>query len=373
MIKFRNLKIISLSLFIFSVLGILGTLAISNLLVTYKISFYNYPFKYTNLEPVLCNKENNFCKNLEVFFNTQSEKLDECRIKSYRIDINHDVDCKDCKGERIPAYVFFNTFFDGNKFIGSEDKINYLRYYVLGGKKNWKNFPNNACILNSKLYKYYLYFPSFFNSFTKIIDQIKKNKKYEAGHTIAVMPYFYGETSISNIAKRFPLNYFFKFFMIISSFLIFIYWRSYNKVFETITNQKKIKKFYLIGALSGLFLFLHVVFLGLELEILYVKKIKRLILLLFIFFEIFAQTNLIINLYSYHDKIKDNINSFYLDLKKYLIIIILITFVIGLGVFLSIDLGSTFNNIVEWNFFTLLIFFYLFSYLMWKKINLGYR
>ena len=212
MIKFRNLKIVSLSLFIFSLLGILGTLAISNLLVAYKISFYNYPFKYSNLEPVLCNKENNYCKNLEFLFDTQSEKLDQCRIKSYRIDVHqNNVDCKDCK-ERIPAGIFFNTFFDGNKFIGSKDEINYLRYHVQGGKKNWKKFPNMSCILNSKLYKYYLNYPSFFNGFTKIVDPIKRSEKYAAGHSSAVMPYFYGETSISNIAKRFPLNYFLNFY-----------------------------------------------------------------------------------------------------------------------------------------------------------------
>ena len=85
--------------------------------------------------------------------------------------------------------------------------------------------------------------------------------------------------------------------MIISSFLIFIYWRSYNKVFETITNQKN-KKILFNRCIIWSILFLHVLFLGLEFEILYIKKIKRLILLLFIFFEILAQTNLIINLIS---------------------------------------------------------------------------
>ena len=68
-----------------------------------------------------------------------------------------------------------------------------------------------SCILNSKLYKYYLNYPSFFNGFTKIVDPIKRSEKYAAGHSSAVMPYFYGETSISNIAKRFPLNYFLNF------------------------------------------------------------------------------------------------------------------------------------------------------------------
>ena len=153
--------------------------------------------------------------------------------------------------------------------------------------------------------------------------------------------------------------------MILSSFLIFVYWRSYNNLFEKITNQKT-KKFFITGVLSSFFLLLHVIFLGSNIDILYFDKLKRLILILFIFFEIFAQANLVINLYAFREKIKFNINSFYLELKRYLIIFILIVFVIGIGVYVSIDLGSKFNNIVEWNFFTLLIFFYLFSYFMWK-------
>ena len=72
--------------------------------------------------------------------------------------------------------------------------------------------------------------------------------------------------------------------MIISSFLILVYWRSYNKLFQKIKNEKKINIFYISGVLSGIFLFLHVIFLGSNIEILYFEKIKRLILILFIFF-----------------------------------------------------------------------------------------
>lgn len=369
----KNLKIISLSLFIVSLLGILGTLIISNILVTYKISFYNYPFKYSDLDQVLCSKENNYCKNLEIFFNTRSKKLDECRIESYRIDIHHAVECKDCDGTIIPARKFFISYFDNNKFIGPLDKTSYLRFNKLGGQNNWKKFPNNKCILNSKLYKHYINFPLFFNEFTKIIDAIKINNKYTAGHSYGIMPYFYGESSISNIAKRFPTNYVFKTLMIFSSLLILLYWRSYNKIFETISNQKKIKVFYFAGVLSSILLFLHVVFLGIEIEVSYFKKIKRLILILFIFFELFAQANLVINLYAYQEKIKHKIRGFYLDLKKYLIILILSIFVIGIGFYIFIDLGSNFNNIVEWNFFTALIFFYFFSYLMWNEKSLNFK
>ena len=365
--ELKKIKTISLLLFIISIFGILGTLVISNILVKYKITFYNYPFKYTNIEPVICSKENNFCKDFEVYLKSRSKNLDECRKASFRIDIHNAVECKDCNGTIIPAEEYFNSFFDKDKFIGSLDEVNYLRHNKLGGEKDWKTFANKTCILNSNAYKYYQLFPSLVNKLTEIIDIFKTNKNYSAGHSKGIMPYFFGETSISNIAKRFPVNYFFKTFMVLSSFLIFVYWRSYNNLFEKITNQKTKKKFFITGVLSSFFLLLHVIFLGSNIDILYFDKFKRLILILFIFFEIFAQANLVINLYAFREKIKFNINSFYLELKRYLIIFILIVFVIGIGVYVSIDLGSKFNNIVEWNFFTLLIFFYMFSYFMWKK------
>lgn len=366
--EIKKIRIVSLYLFITSLLGILGTLIISNLLVTYKISFYNYPFKYNDIKPILCNKENNFCRNFEILFNSRSEKLDTCRKETYSIDIHYLIECETCEGTRIPAKKFFKSFFNDNKFIGNLDKSSYLRFNKLGGEKNWKDFTNHSCILNSKFYDYYLYFPSFFNGFTKIIDKIKNDKRYKAGHSLGIMPYLYGESSISNIAKRFPTNYLFKSFMFLSSFLIFIYWRSYNSVINKITNQKKIKIFYVTGVLSSIFLFLHILFLGINIEILNFEKIKKLILILFIFFEIFAQSNLVFNLYKNEEKIKKNINRFYLELKKYLIIFILIIFIIGIFVFIIMNTGSEFNNIIEWNFFTLLIFFYLFSYFMWTRI-----
>ena len=367
MTELKKIKIVSLSLFIISILGILGTLVVSNILVTYKISFYNYPFKKTNIEPIICNIKNNFCKDIEILFDSRSKKLEDCRKKTYVIDLYYPPKCEDCKAKIIPAREFFDTFFTDNKFVGNVDGIIYLRFNIGGGEKNWKKWPNNACILNSKIYKYYLYFPSFFNWFTKIIDNFKKNKNFIPGHSEGIMPYLYGESSISNIAKRFPTNYIFKTFMFLSSLMIFIYWRFYNKIINKITKQSKFNLFYLTGVLSSLLLFLHVLFLGSNIEILYFEKIKSLILILFIFFEIFAQSNLVFNLYINKEKIKYNINRFYLELKKYLIIFILITFVAGMSVFIFVDTSSKFNNIVEWNFFTLLIFFYLFSYFMWKK------
>ena len=46
------------------------------------------PFKYNDIKPILCNKENNFCRNFEILFNSRSEKLDTCRKETYSIDIH---------------------------------------------------------------------------------------------------------------------------------------------------------------------------------------------------------------------------------------------------------------------------------------------
>jgi len=366
MTELKKIKIVSLSLFTLLLLGILSTLIVSNILVTYKISFYNYPFKSTNTEPVICNIKNNFCKDIEVLFKSRSKKIEDCRKETYQIDLYYPPKCDDCKAKIVPAKEFFDTYFTNNKFVGNVDDIIYLRFNIGGGKNNWRKWPNSACILNSKIHKYYLYFPSFFNWFTNIVDNLKKNKNTILGHSEGIMPYLYGESSISNIAKRFPINYIFKTFMFFGSLMIFVYWKLYNKIINKIKKKNKINLFYITGILSSILLFLHVLFLGSNIEILYLKKIKTLILILFIFFEIFAQSNLVFNLYINKEKIKYNINGFYLELKKYLIILILITFVVGMGVFIFADTGSKFNNIVEWNFFTLLIFFYLFSYFMWN-------
>ena len=366
MTELKKIKRVSLTLFVLLILGILSTLILSNLLVTYKISFYNFPFKSTITEPVICNIKNNFCKDIEILFQSRSKKIEDCRKETYVIDIYYPPKCDDCKAKIVPAREFFDTFFNNNKFVGNVDDIIYLRFNIAGGKNNWEKWSNNACILNSKIHKYYLYFPSTFNWFTNIIDNIKKNKNFIPGHSEAIMPYFYGESSISNIAKRFPTNYTFKTFMFLGSLMIFIYWKHYNKIINKIKKEHKINLFYLSGVLSSILLFLHVLFLGSNIEVLYFEKIKRLILIFFIFFEILAQSNLVFNLYINKEKIKYNINIFYLELKKYLIILILIASIAGIGLFIFVDTGSKFNNIVEWNFFTLLIFFYLFSYFMWN-------
>ena len=105
----------------------------------------------------------------------------------------------------------------------------------------------------------------------------------------AVNPFFYGETSISNIAKRYPLYIIFKPFLFIASLLMIIYWVYTKKIILSLNKSEKIQIYYILGVLSGIFLFLHVLFLGSEIENEIFKKLRRYIIAFFILFELMAQ------------------------------------------------------------------------------------
>ena len=91
------------------------------------------------------------------------------------------------------------------------------------------------------------------------VDQIGRS-----GFTI---PYFDGGVSISRSARTYPTYLLFKPGMIITSILLIKYWIENNKLFQNFeTEQKKNKYFFFFGVGSALFLILHSVFLGLNIE-----------------------------------------------------------------------------------------------------------
>ena len=61
------------------------------------------------------------------------------------------------------------------------------------------------------------------------------------------------------------------------------------------------KKFFYFGVLSCLFLILHATFLGMDVESKLFHKTRRLVLILFIFFEICAQIFLTKNLFRFRE------------------------------------------------------------------------
>ena len=121
-----------------------------------------------------------------------------------------------------------------------------------------KNEVDYSCIKNSVFYPIYEKLPFMGELCSKLREQAS------FGTSNPVFPFLYGETSISNIVKRFPQSYVFKPLLYLSSIFMILYWINYQRIFIRIENTKKISKFLIFGIASSLFLILHVLFLGFD-------------------------------------------------------------------------------------------------------------
>ena len=188
------------------------------------------------------------------------------------------------------------------------------------------------------------------------------------------IPYFDGGASISRTARVFPTYLIFKPAMFITSYLLIKYWL-YNRsiVNEIYGNHKNTKKFVFFGIGSAICLIVHSIFLGVKFDYDLYKLFRRVIMLIFIIFEIVAQAYLVATLYSLKDKISNYINSKILLTKIVLISILIVVAVISIPIislpgnnFFGYNL-KFFKHGLEWNYFVGVISFYLLTYLMWKK------
>ena len=219
------------------------------------------------------------------------------------------------------------------------------------------------CILNSNLLTIYKILPKLF----VFIEKIRSNKKYQPATHQSINPFIYGETSISNIVKRYPVNIIFKPLLYLSSLLMIAYWLNYNKIFKEITEIQKIQKFAIFGIASSILLFLHIIFLGTTIDNEIFNKIRKLILVLFILCEIIAQFLLTRRLYLSIRKIESYIFRAVLNLKIIFVSILVITSIVILSILAVYNFTSKIDYILEWNYFLFLLFFYLLSSIMWKK------
>ena len=93
---------------------------------------------------------------------------------------------------------------------------------------------------------------------------------------------------------------------------------------------------------------------------------RRVILLLFIIFEIIAQGILVYHFFKIKNKIENLINNKVLNLK-----IILVSVLAGVAVLslpLLVTKGNThFKHALEWNYFVGVILFYLLSRFFWRR------
>ena len=191
------------------------------------------------------------------------------------------------------------------------------------------------------------------------------------------IPYLDGGASISRTARPYPSWLIFKPAMILTSFFLIKYWL-YNKDIINFFNEnhKNTKKIVYFGAASAIALTIHAIFLGIKFDNDIYKLFRRLVMLMFITFEITAQAYLVSTLYSSKNKIAKYIDIKYLRMKILLVGFLIIVAVICIPIIsLPGDRFMGFNlkflkHALEWDYFLGVITFYLLTYLMWKKTNL---
>ena len=351
----NKLRKISLYLFLFTNIAIFATLFIQNILTQSNFTYQYYGQSNQTIKNIDCNEANNFCYFMGLGIK-KNETLGQCApYENYEyFHVDGSILARDVGGYR-------NIVFDNNKKIKPEYKNSKI--FISYKKTNLKNI---GCIKNYPIfYSIYKVFPEFPN----LIAKIKLDPNYLDPTGKVVNPFFYGETSISNVAKRYPLYFIFKPFLFVASLLMIIYWIYTRKVILSFNKSEKIQTYYILGVLSGIFLFLHVYFLGSEIENEIFKKLRRYIIAFFILFELMAQFFLIKKLLNIKNLINDFINNFVLQLKWFFVLFFLFITILITSLLIIYDLPKELDYIIEWNYFVILSFYYLLTFYLWKKIN----
>ena len=190
------------------------------------------------------------------------------------------------------------------------------------------------------------------------------------------IPYFDGGASISRTARVFPTYLIFKPAMFLTAYLLIKYWIHNKKIVLSIYGEhNQIKKFLFFGIASAICLVLHSIFLGIKYDYDLYKLFRRVIMLMFIIFEILAQAYLVAILYSFRKKISNYINQKILIAKIILVSCLIIVAIISIPIislpgdyFFGFNL-KFFKHGLEWNYFVGVISFYLLTFFMWKKRN----
>ena len=200
--------------------------------------------------------------------------------------------------------------------------------------------------------------PEFLENTIFSVDQIGRSK--------FSIPYIDGSLSISRASRTFPQYLIFKPAMFLTAVFLFIYWKSNNQLVNNLYSSNLNYKFKTFGILSALFLIIHSIFLGIKFDVQLYKLFRRVVLLLFIIFEIIAQGILVYHLYKLKIKLKDLVNKKVLILKICLVSILAAVAILSLP--LLITKGNThFKHALEWNYFVGVILFYFLSRFFWRR------
>ena len=192
-----------------------------------------------------------------------------------------------------------------------------------------------------------------------------------------MFPYIDGQASISRTARFYPTYLIFKPAMFLTSFLLIKYWLYNKEIIKFFDNKNaNIDKFLFFGIASAIALTIHSIFLGIKFDNDIYKLFRRVIMFVFIIFEIVAQAYLVKALYSVRIKINNVINKNILKLKLFLVSILIIVAFISIPIislpgddFFGINLKFL-KHALEWDYFLGVISFYLLTFFMWKKTNL---
>ena len=139
--------------------------------------------------------------------------------------------------------------------------------------------------------------PEFLENTIFTVDQIGRS-----GFSI---PYLDGSLSISRASRTFPQYLIFKPAMIFTAIIVYFYWVNNNNLVNKLKTTNINYKFKTFGILSAIFLAIHSIFLGIKFDIQIYKLMRRVVLLLFIIFEIIAQGILVYHFYKIKNKLEE--------------------------------------------------------------------
>ena len=200
--------------------------------------------------------------------------------------------------------------------------------------------------------------PEFLDNTFFVVDQI--------GRSNFSIPYFDGSLSISRASRTFPQYLIFKPSMFLTAVFLYFYWKNNNQLINNINSSNINHKFRTFGILSAFFLVIHSILLGVKFDIQIYKLFRRVVLLLFIIFEIIAQGILVFHFYKLKLRLEKFINKKVLILKIILVTILALVAVLSLPILVT--KGNThFKHALEWNYFVGVVLFYLLSRFFWRR------
>ena len=340
--EIKIIKLVSFLLFVIPISALLFILLTTNHLVSYSSNYY--PNAIQKEQKIQCNESNNLCRNISY----GKIKFTECPLKKYKSVYKKNGIIIDRYTH--PQLMNEKDFLDFK--IIENDRYDYE--FILTDEIN------NRCIKFSKIFFLYKLFPKLENLYSYW------KSKTDFGISKPVNPFIKGETSISNLVKRYPFNYIFKPLMYITSILMCIYWINYYIFFKK-NNLHENNKFLIFGIMSSVLLFLHVFFLGTNYEIPNFQKIRRAIIASFIFSEILAEFFLASKIYRLRFDLFKKMRQKIILIKMIFIYTLVAMTAISLGYMIIFDPTHVFNNILEWNYFCFLLFFYFLSSIIWKN------